>query len=46
MSNFLAIGGVSATLQALLRDRMELPAGMVRTDLQVTISIPPPEDET
>jgi hypothetical protein len=46
MSNFLAVGGVSATLQALLRDRMELPAGMVRTDLQVTISIPPPEDET
>lgn len=25
MSNFLAIGGVSATLQALLADRMELP---------------------
>ena len=46
MSNFLAVGGVSATLQALLRDRMELPAGMLRTDLQVTISIPPPEDET
>jgi hypothetical protein len=46
MSNFLAVGGVSATLQALLRDRMELPAGMVRTDLQVTISIPPPEDDT
>jgi hypothetical protein len=46
MSNFLAVGGVSATLQALLRDRMELPTGMQRTDLQVTISIPPPEDET
>jgi hypothetical protein len=46
MSNFLAIGGVSATLQALLRDRMELPAGMVRTDLQVTISTPQPEDDT
>lgn len=46
MSNFLAIGGVSATLQVLLRDRMELPAGMVRTDLQVTISTPQPEDDT
>ncbi|MBI3796014.1 MAG: DUF4255 domain-containing protein [Deltaproteobacteria bacterium] len=45
MSNFLAIGGVSATLQALLRDRMELPAGMARTDLQVTISTPQPEDD-
>jgi len=46
MSNFLAIGGVSATLQALLRDRMELPTGMVRTDLQVSISTPQPEDDT
>lgn len=46
MSDFLAIGGVSATLQALLKDRMELPTGMARTDLQVTVSIPPPEDET
>jgi hypothetical protein len=46
MSNFLAIGGVSATLQALLRDRMELPAGVVRANLQVTISTPQPEDDT
>lgn len=46
MSNFLAIGGVSASLQALLRDRMELPTGMVRTDLQVAISTPQPEDDT
>ena len=46
MSNFLAIGGVSATLQTLLRDRMELPAGMVRSDLQVSISTPQPEDDT
>ena len=46
MSNFLAIGGVSASLQALLRDRMELPAGMVRSDLQVAISTPQPEDDT
>ena len=48
MSNFLAIGGVSATFQALLRDRMELPQGMTRNDLEVTVSIPtddlaPPE---
>ncbi|MGH2398185.1 MAG: DUF4255 domain-containing protein, partial [bacterium] len=46
MSNFLAVGGVSATLQGLLRDRMELPAGMVRTDLQVTVSTPQSEDDT
>src|SRR5437660_3453496 len=46
MSNFLAIGGVSATLQALLRDRMELPSGIGGTNLQVTISTPPSEDET
>jgi hypothetical protein len=45
MSSFLAIGGVSATLQTLLRDRMELPAGMVRTDLQVTVSTPQPEND-
>jgi hypothetical protein len=45
MSSFLAIGGVSSSLQALLRDRMELPAGMSRTDLQVAISTPQPEDD-
>ncbi len=44
MSNFLAIGGVSASLQALLRDRMDLPQGMLRTDLQVTVATPPAED--
>src|SRR5215831_6441766 len=44
MSNFLAIGGVSATFQTLLRDRMELPPGMTRTDLQVTVSIPQAEE--
>ncbi|HEV3199155.1 MAG TPA: DUF4255 domain-containing protein, partial [Bryobacteraceae bacterium] len=44
MSNFLAIGGVSATFQTLLRDRMELPQGMTRADLQVTVSIPQAED--
>jgi len=46
VSNFLAVGGVSATLQSLLRDRMELPAGMLRSDLQVTVSLPPPEDDS
>jgi hypothetical protein len=40
MSNFLAVGGVSATLQTLLRDRMELPQGMVRSDLEVTVGVP------
>jgi len=44
MSNFLAVGGVSASLQALMRDRMELPQGTTRADLQVTVSIPPAEE--
>ena len=43
MSSFQAIGGVSSTLQALLRDRMELPSPMARTDLQVTVGTPLPE---
>ena len=45
MSTFQAIGGVSASLQALLRDRMELPTGLARADLQVAISTPQPEDD-
>jgi uncharacterized protein DUF4255/IPT/TIG domain-containing protein len=45
MSTFQAIGGVSATLQSLLRDRMELPPPMLRTDLQVTVSTPQPEND-
>jgi hypothetical protein len=44
MSNFLAVGGVSASLQMLLRDRMELPQGTPRADLQVTVSSPPGDD--
>ncbi len=40
MSDFRAISGVSSTLQALLRDRMELPAGVTLNDLQITISTP------
>ena len=43
MGSFQAIGGVSSTLQALLRDRMELPSPMLRTELQVTIGMPLPE---
>ncbi len=43
MSSFQAIGGVSSTLQALLRDRMELPSPMLRTDLQVTVGMPLPD---
>jgi len=46
MSNFLAVGGVSATLQTLLKDRMELPTGVPRPSLQVTVSTPQPEDNT
>ncbi len=43
MSNFQAIGGVSATLKALLEDRMELPPGI--TVIPVTISTPGPEPQ-
>lgn len=45
MSDFLAIGGVSATIQVLLKDRMELLTGMKRENLHVTVSMPPSEDE-
>jgi hypothetical protein len=38
MSDFHAIGGVSATLQTLLKDRMELPQGV--PSAHVTISAP------
>ncbi len=44
MSNFLAVGGVSASLQTLLRDRMELPQGTTRAELQVTVSSPPGDE--
>lgn len=43
MSDFRAIGDVSATLQALLRDRMELPPNV--TNVQVTVGTPRPERE-
>lgn len=38
MSDFRAIGGVSASLQALLQDRMDLPDGV--TSVPITISTP------
>jgi uncharacterized protein DUF4255 len=44
MSSFLAIGGVSATLQTLLRDRMEVPPGMVRSDITISIGLPPSDE--
>lgn len=42
MSNFQAIGGVSETLRTLLRDRMEMPTGVL--NVPVTI-LPPQEDQ-
>lgn len=45
MSSFLAIGGVSSTLRSLLFDRMQLPTGVTRNDLRVTVSTPQEEDE-
>jgi hypothetical protein len=39
VSDFRAIGGVSATLQTLLSDRMELPDGV--TSVPVTVGPPP-----
>ena len=43
MSDFQAIGGVSATLQKLLKDKMEQPPGV--TALQITISTPQQEEK-
>jgi hypothetical protein len=40
MSDFRAIGGVSASLQTLLRDRMELPDMLSNVVVPVTISPP------
>lgn len=45
MSSFLAIGGVSSSLRSLLHDRMQLPTGITRNDLRVTVSTPQEEDE-
>lgn len=45
MSSFLAIGGVSSTLRNLLFDRMQLPTGVTRSDLRVTVSTPQEDDE-
>ena len=43
MSDYQAVGGVSATLQALLRDRMEMPLARFPsvTSVPVTVGTPP-----
>jgi hypothetical protein len=48
MSDYRAIGGVSSTLQALLRDRMELPLAQFPSvsNVQVTVGAPPEADPT
>ena len=45
MSDFRAIGGVSATLHRLLTDRMELPTGVTPDRFAVTIGPPRETDE-
>lgn len=45
MSSFLAIGGVSSTLRSLLHDRMQLPTGVTRNDLRITVSTPQEEED-
>lgn len=45
MATFEAIGGVSATLRTLLRDRMELPGGVSLPSLRVSVSAPQAEGE-
>ena len=42
MSGFDAIGGVSATVQSLLEDRMPLPDGVEPADFEVTVGVPKP----
>lgn len=44
MADLRAIGGVSATLQALLRDRMEIPAE-VPGGVDVTVGLPEPRGD-
>lgn len=47
MSNYAALGGVSSTLRALLRDRMEippLPSGV--TTVPITVVTPDEDDDT
>src|SRR5687767_918056 len=48
MSDYRGIGGVSATLQVLLRDRLELPLLQFPsvTNVQVTVGMPPEPDTT
>jgi hypothetical protein len=45
VSSFLAIGGVSSTLRGLLQDRMQLPTGVTRNDLRITVSTPQEDDD-
>jgi len=47
MSDFRAIGGVSATLKTLLETKLDRPPGLPAaiTPIPVSIGIPPPEDE-
>jgi hypothetical protein len=45
MSDFRAIAGVSNSLQALLRDRMDIPQGLALADLNVTISSPKTDED-
>jgi hypothetical protein len=45
VSSFLAIGGVSSTLRGLLHDRMQLPTGVTRNELRITVSTPQEEDD-
>ncbi|HEX2254630.1 MAG TPA: Pvc16 family protein [Thermoanaerobaculia bacterium] len=45
MSDFQAIGGVSASLKALLRARMEVPAAIPGGTFQITVAPPPSPPE-
>jgi len=45
VSDFQAIGGVSASLKALLRDRMEVPAAIPGGAFLITVSPPPTPPE-
>jgi hypothetical protein len=45
VSTYLAIGGVSATLQKLLKDRMELPSDVTWSDVDITVRTPKPDTD-
>jgi hypothetical protein len=46
VSDYAAIGGVSATLQTLLEERMALPDGVEPTEFEVTVGVPKPLAES